>query len=867
MSVSASDAPTVLLDRDAALSEIAHAIEAGRAGSGSVVAVEGVAGVGKSALIEAVRLGLDSRTTVLAGGCDDLTIPRPLGPFLDALDAEVGATHDLTTTDTVRAALRAVLDESPFTVIVVEDIHWADAATLDVIAHLGRRIEGERCVVLLTFRPQPDLLPPVRRTLAAAVARAVRPIALGPLSFEAVSELVADVDGLDPSVVYGATGGNPFLVVEMARSPDVVPDAVRNSATGRLAGLSPRARELGAALSVIPSTAPWPVVESIEADWRDSIEQLESSHILRLEAGGVAFVHDLVRRAVEAGLSGSRRRASHRIVVDGFRRAGGHPAQVAHHAAELGDVDLLIEASVDACAAAADSGAHVEALAHIERILPHADRLPTVDRHHVFSIASHEYSLNHRLADALDYAERCVAISGTPARRSEALAWLSLVEWTMGEFDRSRRHLDDSVAALGGDSPPTDLLRRIATDLAHRSRWTEAWPWAMRALEQAERDGDEPALARSLSAAEMVGAVVGDPVVARRRGDRAIEIYQREGMPRDLWINVGNRVASDINNLRIDACRDSVAAAVALDDQLDVASFHSWLTAQRAYHMLYIGRWDDARTLAVEALRVMADGTHRATPQLVLTLLDARCTAAPSDPLGEAAELIGSSDDIQRVGNLAVAIAELAWLGADVDRSWLDHAVLLAAESGHLRYVADLERWRRRLGRPGRDPIDVVGNAPPALMAELTGDWSRAALEWDVLGCPYERALTLAFSGDADAMREAVHVTTDLGADRAADRIRQMLRSRGVRANRGPRASTRRNVAGLTGRQVEVAGLLADGLTDGEIAERLFISRKTVGHHVSAILVKLGVGRRHDVASALAGDDTPDPDDRSTGAK
>lgn len=853
--VAGSDDPPTLLERDDVLAEIAGAIERGRAGSGSVVAIEGVAGVGKSALVDAVRRGVDSHTVVVAGGCDDLSIPHPLGPFVDAIGSAHLTSDDLVTADSLRGALRSLLDRSPFTLVVIEDIHWADAATLDVVAHVIRRIEGERCVVLLTFRPQPDLLSPVRRTLASAPARAVRQIRLDTLSLDAVAVIVDSVDGLDPSTVYDATGGNPFLVVEMARSPGVVPDAVRNSAASRLATRSAVARELAATLSVVPMTTPWPVVELIEPDWRDPVEELEASSIMRADAGGLAFVHDLVRRAVEAGLSDARRRANHRLLVDALHAAGEHAAQIAHHASELGDVDLLVESSVDACAAAAASGAHVEALAHVERMLPHADRLSTVDRRHVFTVASHEYSLNHRLEEALDYAQRCVTMSRTPSERSEALAWLSLVEWWTGDFDRSRQHLEDSVAALGGDSPPTDLLRRIATDLAHRSRWTEAWTWAMRALGQAERDGDASGLARSLSAAEMVGAVIDDPTLARQRGDRAIEIYRREGLQRDLWINVGNRVASDINNLRIDDCAAAVDAAVALDKQLDVASFHSWLTAQRAFYHLYVGQWDEARTLADRALSLMPDGMHRATPQLVLSLLDARSTATPVDPLGEVADLIGYSDDIQRVGNLAVAIAEFAWLGADVDRSWIDHATRLAADSGHPRYVADLEIWRRRLG-PGS--IDVAGAGPPPLMAELAGDWTRAAREWELLGCPYERALTLAFSGDADAMREALHVVADLGAARTADRIRQMLRDRGIRSNRGPRASTRRNVAGLTARQLEVADLLAEGLSDAEIAGRLFITLKTVGHHVSAVLSKLGVARRHEVGPALLGNDTDD---------
>jgi DNA-binding CsgD family transcriptional regulator/tetratricopeptide (TPR) repeat protein len=551
---------------------------------------------------------------------------------------------------------------------------------------------------------------------------------------------------------------------------------------------------------------------------------------------------------VEGSLTGAARRGHHRTVLEALRAADGDPADIAHHAAAIGDVELLVEASTRACERAAEAGAHVEALAHVERILPHADGLPAGDRHQVMRIASYEYSINHRLTEAIEFAERALSTSTDTSERSEALAWLSLVEWWMGRTDESRRHLAESVQVLGGDSPPTELLRRVATDLAHRSSWTDAWSWAMRALEKAERDGDERALGQALNAAEMVGAVVDDPVLARRRGDRAIEIYRREGMQRDLWIAVGNRVASDINTLRIPDASGALDAALALDAELDVASYSSWLTAQRSRYCLYIGAWDDARELAERALAAIPDGLHRATPLMVLAQLTARCVGPPEEPLEEAARLVGTSDDIQRVGNLTIAIAELAWLGSDVDDAWIDHAIGLAADSGHPRYVAELAVWSRRLGRTHREVPDA---GPAPLVAELAGDWRTAAAEWAELGCPYERALSLAFSGDPDAMQEAVHAVTELGAHRTADRIRQLLREAGINLTRGPRAATRRNVAGLTNRQIDVAELVAAGLTNVEIAERLFVSPKTVDHHVSAVLMKLGVARRTDVGDAL----------------
>ena len=152
----------------------------------------------------------------------------------------------------------------------------------------------------------------------------------------------------------------------------------------------------------------------------------------------------------------------------------------------------------------------------------------------------------------------------------------------------------------------------------------------------------------------------------------------------------------------------------------------------------------------------------------------------------------------------------------------------------------------------------LVGARPrtPAVMAEphrllLAGDWHAAADAWRALGCSYQQALALACGDQDEALLEALHLLDGLGARQAAQRLRRQLRQRGtLPVPRGPTRTTAANLAGLTGRQVEVLGLLAQGLSDAEIAARLSLSTKTVGHHVSALLAKLGVASRRQAAAA-----------------
>ena len=156
--------------------------------------------------------------------------------------------------------------------------------------------------------------------------------------------------------------------------------------------------------------------------------------------------------------------------------------------------------------------------------------------------------------------------------------------------------------------------------------------------------------------------------------------------------------------------------------------------------------------------------------------------------------------------------------------------------------------WLWRAGELTAAPRDV---APPYLQ-EMTGDWRGAADAWRALGCPYEQATVLAWHGAEAERLQALAIAERLGAGALSGLLRRQLRASGVRnVPRGSRKSTRSHPQGLTRREAQVLQLLADGLANARIAKRLFVSPKTVEHHVSAILAKLGVPSRAE-AVALA---------------
>jgi len=171
--------------------------------------------------------------------------------------------------------------------------------------------------------------------------------------------------------------------------------------------------------------------------------------------------------------------------------------------------------------------------------------------------------------------------------------------------------------------------------------------------------------------------------------------------------------------------------------------------------------------------------------------------------------------------------------------------VELALEKRHPWLTGELLFWLWRAG----ERVEAPGWIAAPFRLQIEGRWAEAAEEWQRRGCVYEVAQALAETGETEALQTALAEFDRLGAQPAAQRVRRWLRERGgVRVRRGPRTATRQNPLGLTRRQLEVLHLLCDGLQNQEIAERLYLSSKTVDHHVSAVLAKLGVHTRGEAA-------------------
>ena len=405
-----------LLERSeqlAALNELLAAVAS--TSQGRLVLIGGEAGVGKTALVRCFSDRRSSAARVASGACDPLFTPRPLAPFQD-LALEVGGEFAAAVDrarpphDVAAALLRALRLPSP-TIVVLEDLHWADEASLDVLRLVGRRARSVPALLLFTYRDdQLGRAHPLRTLLGelGGAAAAVR-LHLAPLSLGAVVEL-ARPHAVDATELHRRTGGNPFFVTEvLAAGAGQIPATVSDAVLARAARLSPRGRTLLEAVAVVPPVAEVWLLHALCPDSVGCLEECLQSGTLTAVAGGVAFRHELARMSIEATLPPDQRLdLNSRALVALSNRGGVDPSRVAHHAEVAGEAESVLRYAPAAAARAASTGAHRESAAQYARALRFADRLPAVERGLLHELHSHETFLYGELDEAIASRKRAL---------------------------------------------------------------------------------------------------------------------------------------------------------------------------------------------------------------------------------------------------------------------------------------------------------------------------------------------------------------------------------------------------------------------------------------------------------------------------
>jgi len=848
----------MILEREAELGQLRRLLEDLASSGGRVVLVRGEAGIGKSALIAEFIAEAAGRAHVLLGACDDLLTPQPLGPIWDIARDESSVAAPLLAGDR-RAVMEALLELLSRTlrptVCVLEDTQWADEATLDTIKFLGRRIGRANGVLILTYRDgEVDTNHPLRQVIGDLPPQNIVRMHLDRLSAEAIASMTDD-RSFDADEVLSLTGGNPLFVTEVVASGiEAVPSSVQDSVLARASKISQAARNALDLVSVNPGASERWLIDEILDPSEAQLTECVRQGLLRVGEDEVSFSHELQRRAVESSLSTADRRQLNRQVLTALTDTED-PSRLVHYAREADDVESIIEFAPKAARAAVAIESHREALAHFRTLEPYLDRIGKKDRAAIVDEwARTEFYLDN--AEALDILSRAIALYrsvGDDLALARALAFGVRVYEVNGRPADAEARSIEAVTILEAHPPSADLAFALSE---------QAWLSLMRgddnmrgieladqAIVIAEAVGDDLTVTRALMYKGSLGHSSGDRSAvslleeAHRRaelgGYRFEEVY--------ALINMAG-LAGDIRE--VDRAADLTQRARSTAARYEIRPLEIYAQAMYAEILLWKGDWAEAEDAATEVF-----GSH-AHAEIIAWRMQGTLQARRGRPeapgtLERMWSLAQVSGSLQNLDPAASALAEYLWLAGDDDAEGIariQEVVDRGMRSGFSWPSGALAFWAWKL--------EILTTIPDGLSEFyrwiMEGEWEKAAAFWDARGVPYERAVAL-MHGDDDARVQAIRIFEQLGATATGNRVRRALLDKGVKVPRGTSRSTRQHAAGLTARQAEVLDLLAEGLTNTEMADRLFISHRTVENHVAAVLMKLDVSTR-DAAVAAARD-------------
>ncbi|HET6732713.1 helix-turn-helix transcriptional regulator, partial [Mycobacterium sp.] len=694
------------------------------------------------------------------------------------------------------------------------------------------------------------------RSLLGDVARSTvaTTLALAPLSLEATAELVGDCP-VDPVWLHRITDGNAFFIVEMLdHIGEDLPTTVRDAILARTVGLEVAAWDVLYLLACAPQGIPDYLLSDLGVTV-PALRALNEAKLIRRTDRGVAFRHDLCRLAVVSVIPPGAEVEVHRRLIHAYETVPQQdPAVLTHHALGAGDRTRVLRAAFDAGTAAARAGAHTQAAEFYQTALSEGGVLPSDREAELLELLADEYYLTDRLDDAIAARRRALDLReslGAAASVSANHHALALYESFNANLSTAEHHAAKAVAVLDGQIAPGSQLARglLGNALATQAYFAvmssdlrRADALLSQARECVEQD-DDPALAIRVAIIEgYSGGLAGeddarDRILSSIRA--AAELFE------DAIHAYGCTILAllDIEQRRLDQLAEPLDISISVSVERDAPFVWSWLRAVRARLELLVGDWDDAAIDADTVLGGPSAPLARSWPLVVRTLISLRRDGAAVDGIDDAWRAYCTFGEHMRLFP-AAAIAEQAWLTGTPDdrldacRTLLDSCPVDGANMA----IGDLAMWLHRI-----DPSIDADRATGPYRMLLDGAFEAAADEFHRLSMPYEAALALVDSGDVGLARRGLDVLDRLGAAAVAAKVRRDLRSSGltvVPARR--RSTTLTNAAGLTSRQVEVLRLIDEGLTNAELADRLYLSVRTVDHHVAAILAKLDVSGRRD---------------------
>lgn len=880
-----------------------------------VAFIAGEAGIGKSRLVSEALVAAPANTRVLVAQADSGVLGRPFGLLLDAVDNMVGAGAkvDRTALDTLtdpsrgsvvrlRAAIGivAALTQPPPAIVLFEDLHWADPESVALFERIpdlpGRRL------LIGTYRPEEvnrrnpvaDLLPRLERRHAVTHLRLER------LSLPDVSTLLEAVYGRPPSYraarsLHNRTGGNPYFLEELLRAGGTssgtdleqlcdqpLPWNLAEALRRQLDDVDPRRLRVVEAAAVLGRKVPFDLLAAVTRLPEDDLIAVLRDLVRRglmIETGEdeFSFRHALAREAVADQLLARERRRVHEVALDTLLAQGdAEPALVAMHARGAGRYEDLLKAARTGAPHYLALGAAHQALALAEMGLDEA-----CEDLGLRATAARAAWLAGLVDDADEHAWRWVRDATTAEERSAALRMRVRLAWEHGRADDMATltgELRDVIERLAPGAEQAQALATVAQSYMLRDFGDEAVSWADRAIALAERlDLPEVRLAGTV---EKGSALINLPNGADA-GRKLLMEAADDAEERSEWLLAARALNNLISNVPASSL-PGVEIIERMRRDAERAGFESLAVAAYFQSRARLAMEDGDLSAAIAALE---DGHRR----------DRRHLRASRDASYHGVFMAGLLLECGELDRVESIIASLGDPMAAPNLSYQGLVFHLACRRGDTAAaetaLADLYRLAERVGRPYGEQVHDLVSA--GLAAKIPVDrlrpladrvaWATEADGWEALvyaqldegdGHPEEALAGYESAARADALRAPVRGTAHTGAARClidlghVDQARTHVsvaatllerwcgwRVAEVDALRGRVGLASPEAIGaadtLTPREREVAALIAEGLTNAELAGRLYISKKTAAVHVSNILAKLGLSSRTQVAGWL----------------
>jgi DNA-binding CsgD family transcriptional regulator len=849
-----------LVERGEFLASLQTQLKNIEAGEGHCIFVSGEAGIGKTSLVKAFLAENKSNCLIYQGACDALFTPRPLAPLYDIMwqvnsDLWPGGYASEERSELFAIFFRELSNQKGKIIIVFEDIHWADEATLDFIKFFARRISHLRCLFILTYRDDEIYSGhPLKNVLGHLPTDSLSRLKLTPLSRTAV-EKMAEEKGYNGEDVYNISGGNPFYVNEiMASYSPGVPENIKDSILSVYYRQDEKTKHVWEILSILPMGFDMKYLEKAELSYAVSIQQYLDTKILVLKEEILFFKHELYRKTIEASLSPLTRVRFNKKMLDILLESGEKDQEVeriVHHAKNANEYETVVRYAPLAARQAAAVGAHIEAsklyLSAIE-YYQGTDKDILIEFYEGYA---YECYLINQIEDAIIYTGKSLNLwkeKNDKEKIGNSLRFLSRLWWFAGNRKQAEAMGEEAIDVLR--LQPSSKTKAMAYSNMSQLKMlsgqsAECIFWGEQAIAIAQELDDEETLSHALN---NVGSIQLRVLSSKQNG---IELLN-QSLAIALRNSYHEHAARAYMNLGINgiATKEYAIAGKALEEGIhyceerDLDSWTNFMLSLKAKMKLETGRWEEAYSIAdavikkdihppavkMYALDVITKIKMRRGDQDVLPfLLEAK---------NKTFEIMGLQNTIHSM----MTLLEYEWITGKtfIETEALDRTIDTVKRLDIFFDYNEFAFWLRKARKQHLPPREIyegyqVHNKATAL---------KAGMLWEQLGCPYEQALAL-FEGTEDDKRKAITIVHMLGANAVYEKMKFEMRASGIKSvPRGIRKTTRCNPAFLTGRELDVLQLLKGGLQNKEVAAQLFISAKTVDHHISSILFKLDVNSR-----------------------